>query len=155
MATAPRHLTTLRADRNSEIIEYVDLAHSEIFDWRHWLARRLDLVVVGNGAWAFWFVRICSRDTSLLDYRGDFFARCFNQNAPDARLHPQQARQRKTGNREALQIYGRWESWRLGASALDRAQAALATAQGRQPAPQRDFYTTASQAEIVPLPAAR
>ena len=90
-----------------------------------------------------------------MDYRGDFLMRRINKDLPDARLHTQQARQHTTGNREAIPVYGRLESWRLGASAPDRAEAALATAQGRQSAPQRDYYTTASQADIVPLPDAR
>ena len=54
LAHARRHRTRLRADHDSDYIEYVDFAHSELFDWRHWLACRPDLeMVVGNGLWAF------------------------------------------------------------------------------------------------------
>ena len=49
MATAHRHLTRFRAEHNSDTAEYVDLTHSELFDWRHWLACRPDLEMVGNG----------------------------------------------------------------------------------------------------------
>ena len=48
MAHAHRHLTRLRAERDSGYIEYVDLTHSELFDWRHWLARRPDVGAYGS-----------------------------------------------------------------------------------------------------------
>ena len=73
VATAHQHLTRLRAERNSDTTEYEDLTHvtrEELFDWRLWLACRPDWeMVVGNGAWAFWFVRICSRDAKPLGLR--------------------------------------------------------------------------------------
>ena len=63
MATAHQHLTRLRAEHNSDTTEYVNLTHAphaKLFDWRLWLACRPDWEwVVGNGAWACWFVRIC------------------------------------------------------------------------------------------------
>ena len=75
MATAHQQLTRLRAEHNSDTTEYVDLTHvthADLFDWRLWFACRPDWdMVVGTGAWAFRFVRVCSRDTNLLDYRGD------------------------------------------------------------------------------------
>ena len=99
MATAHQHLMRWRAAHNSDSTEYVDLTHvtdAELFDWRLWLACRPDWeMVVGNGVWAFWFVGRCSRDTNLLDYRGDFLVRRINKSSPEKRLHPQQANQRK------------------------------------------------------------
>ena len=92
--------------------------------------------VVGIGVWAFWFVRICSRDTNLADYRGDFLSRRINKDLPDVRLHPQRANQPSTGRREAFfPVYGKWEYWRSCTSALGGAKAALATPQGRQAGP--------------------
>ena len=148
MGSARRHLTWLRAEHDSDWIAYVDLTHSELFDWRHWLACRSDAeTVVGNGVWAFWFVRICSKDTDLLDFRGDFLLQRVNAEFPDVRLRPQQAKQRTSGKREAVPVHGNWESWRPGASAFGRAEVALAAPQGRQP----DRCITASRADALPL----
>ena len=64
--------------------------------------------------WAFWFVRICRKDTHLLDFRGDFFVRRINEEFPDVCWHLQRAKQRTMLRREAAPVYGTWGLLAIG-----------------------------------------
>ena len=135
---AHRELTSLREPTRFEhAVELCDPARlasslgraGSDFDWRGWVANRDGAAeLVGPGVWAFWFVRLDTKDSNLDEPRADFLLR--RVDGQDVRLHPHTTRHKVTRRKEAIPVWGtRGTQWGPSTNLGDQDRA-LASARG-------------------------
>lgn len=130
---AHRELTRLRdLTRGTDTVR-MDLTNIDVgepFDWRGWVANRDDAAqLVGPGVWAFWFVRLTTRDSNLDEPRADFLLR--RVDGQDVRLHPQTTVHKVTRRKEANPVWGNWEAQWHPSTPLSAQNDALASTRGQ------------------------